>query len=326
MRRLIPVLVSTAILTAIYATIDVSQLLAALAQCNRLGLVLALAMVVPLTLLTAWRLAQLTPALGTLALGEATRLTLAAGVLNMVLPSKMGDLVKAYFMRQQCGVSGGRALTLVVFEKTLDTLALLAWCVLGLSMIRDHGAFVSYMLFPVGVGLLMGALIVGSPRTTTWVFALAARVVRGPSRALIHRLDAAWIEMHDYLRRDRRKLLLLSIVSLLLWFLHLLQIWLFILALNAWTPIMANLALAPLAILAGLVPLTFAGVGTRDAALIVLYQPYLSTSTAAALGLLCTLRYALPALAGLPFLHRYLAQLRRAQADGSQTPNDLRDP
>jgi uncharacterized protein (TIRG00374 family) len=326
MRKLIPVLVSTAILAAIYAAIDLSQLLAALARCNRLGLVFALTMVVPLTFLTAWRLAQLTPASGNLALGEATRLTLAASVLNMVLPSKMGDLAKAYFMRQRCGVSGDLALTLVVFEKTLDTLALLAWCVFGLTLIPDQGAFFWYALPIIGVGLLTGVLIIGSPRTAAWVFVLAARFVRGPSRALIHRLDAAWVEMQDYLWRDRRKLLLVSIVSLLLWLLHLLQIWFFILALNAWTPIVANLALAPLAILAGLAPLTFAGVGTRDAALIFFYKPYLSTSTAAALGLLCTLRYALPALAGLPFLHRYLVLLRRAQAGDFQTSTDLRDP
>jgi hypothetical protein len=86
----------------------------------------------------------------------------------------------------------------------------------------------------------------------------------------------------------------------------LLQIWFFILALNAWTPFLTNLALSPLAILAGLLPLTFAGVGTRDAALIAFYQPYFNAPTAAALGLLCTSRYLLPAIGGLPFLEQYL--------------------
>ncbi|NEQ17581.1 MAG: UPF0104 family protein, partial [Moorea sp. SIO3E2] len=91
---------------------------------------------------------------------------------------------------------------------------------------------------------------------------------------------------------------------------HLLQIWLFILALNAWTPFLANLALSPLAILAGLLPLTFAGVGTRDAALIFFYQRYFPKEEAAALGLLCTSRYLLPAIGGLPFLGQYLTTVR----------------
>lgn len=49
------------------------------------------------------------------------------------------------------------------------------------------------------------------------------------------------------------------------------------------------------------IPLTFAGVDTRDAALILFYQPYFDEATGAALGLLCKLRYFLPAIIGLPF-------------------------
>ena len=61
-------------------------------------------------------------------------------------------------------------------------------------------------------------------------------------------------------------------------------------------------------------PLTLAGIGTRDAALILFYQPYLAAPVAAALGLLCTLRYVLPALAGAAVVTRYLPGLRQARA------------
>jgi uncharacterized membrane protein YbhN (UPF0104 family) len=81
------------------------------------------------------------------------------------------------------------------------------------------------------------------------------------------------------------------------------------LALRGWVPFLDNLALAPLAILAGLIPLTFAGVGTRDAAVVGLYAPYLAPAAGAALGLLFTSRYFLPAIMGLPFVHRYLTAL-----------------
>jgi uncharacterized membrane protein YbhN (UPF0104 family) len=83
----------------------------------------------------------------------------------------------------------------------------------------------------------------------------------------------------------------------------------FTVAIRAVVPFPANLAIAPLAILAGLLPLTFAGVGTRDAALVFFYAPYMSAPAAAALGLLCTLRYVLPALIGLPFLGPAIAEL-----------------
>lgn len=117
--------------------------------------------------------------------------------------------------------------------------------------------------------------------------------------------------MHDYFWGDKTQLLIVSVTSIFLWFLHLLQIWLFILALKAWTPFLVNLALSPLSILAGLLPLTFAGVGTRDAALIFFYQPYFDAATGAALGLLCTSRYFLPAIIGLPFLGQMMGAAKK---------------
>ena len=81
-------------------------------------------------------------------------------------------------------------------------------------------------------------------------------------------------------------------------------------ALKAWAPCLPNRALPPLAILAGLLPLTFAGVGTADAALVLFYTPYFDAPTAAALGILCTARYVLPAIGGLPFVGQYLPKVR----------------
>lgn len=71
------------------------------------------------------------------------------------------------------------------------------------------------------------------------------------------------------------------------------------------------MAFATLAILAGLLPFTMAGIGTRDAAILFLYAPYLSAGQAAVLGVLATVRYLAPALAGLPFMGDYLHRKRQ---------------
>jgi hypothetical protein len=55
-------------------------------------------------------------------------------------------------------------------------------------------------------------------------------------------------------------------------------------------------------------------VGTRDAALIYFYSvspAYFGEATGAALGLLCTSRYFIPALIGLPFLGQMLGAAKR---------------
>ncbi len=59
-----------------------------------------------------------------------------------------------------------------------------------------------------------------------------------------------------------------------------------------------------MAIFIGLLPVTFAGVGTRDAAMLYFLGPATGKGVALALGVFATLRYVLAGLAGLPFIVR----------------------
>jgi len=315
MKRLFSILVSALILAVIYWKIDFAGLVQVFRSANLTWMAISLSMVVPITLITAWRLQQLMPVGGRLGLGEANRLILAASVLNMVLPSKMGDIAKAYFMRDRGHLSGSLALSMVVFEKASDMLSLLLWCAFGLLLYPSKDWLFWVMTITVAGGLILGILLLSSPKLAQSFFALGQTIAPKKLRAKLGKLSYAWQEMHDYFWHDKGNLLKIALTSVFLWFLHLLQIWFFILALNAWTPFLANLALSPLAILAGLMPLTFAGVGTRDAALIAFYAPYFNAATAAALGVLCTSRYLLPALGGLPFLNQYLSTLKTQRLD-----------
>jgi hypothetical protein len=69
----------------------------------------------------------------------------------------------------------------------------------------------------------------------------------------------------------------------------------------------AIIAYVPISIFIGLLPITIGGVGTRDAALIHLFAPYASPAMMAGIGLLCSLRYVLDSLIGLPFFRAYLS-------------------
>ena len=311
MKRVVSIVVSLIILAIVYTKTDVAGLTSVFQNCDRLWMVVSLGMVVPLTLITSWRLQQLMPVSGSLGFWEANRLILAASVLNMVLPSKMGDITKAYFMRDRGHLSGSLALSLVVFEKACDMLSLLLWCAFGLLLYPQKDALFWIMTIGVAGGLLGGVLLLASKRAAELFFQTTKKIAPKKIKEKLQKLHISWQEMHDYFWRDRVQLTKITVTSILIWFLHLLQIWFFILALKAFTPFLANLALSPLAILAGLLPLTFAGVGTRDAALILFYQPYFGAATGAALGLLCTSRYILPALGGLPFLGQFLATTKK---------------
>ena len=310
MKKVISLVVSLGLLAILYTKIDLAGLVSVFQNCDRLWMFVSLAMVVPITLATSWRLQQLMPVEGTLGFLEANRLILAASVLNMVLPSKMGDIAKAYFMRDRGHLSGSLALSLVVFEKACDMLSLLLWCGFGLFLYPDKNWLFWGITAGIAGGFGLGISLLGSKSIANLFFLQGKKMAPNKLRSKLEKLHISWGEMHDYFWKSRRQLAKITGTSVFIWLLHLLQIWFFILALKAWVPFLTNLALSPLAILAGLLPLTFAGVGTRDAALIWFYQPYFNEVTGAALGLLCTSRYFLPAIGGLPFLGQFLATLR----------------
>ncbi len=302
MKKLISLLVSLALLAWIYHKIDVARIADVFRGSSPALLVLSLAMVIPLTLATSWRLCQLMPEGQPLGLWEATRLTLMASVLNMILPSKMGDVAKAGFMAEKGHLKGSLAFALVVFEKACDMASLLAWCGVGLAFYPHKDLLFWTMTAAVAGGFTLLALLIGSKSFASFFFSAVCRFAPQRIATKLAALEESWSEMHGYFWQSRGKLILVTSTSLGIWILHLLQIWLFTLALRASVPFMAGMAVSPLALLAGLLPLTFAGIGTRDAEQVYFFAPYMKNADAAALGVLCTMRYVLPAIGGLPFI------------------------
>jgi hypothetical protein len=313
MKRLISVAISIFILSIIYSKINFYELVNIFKNCHFGWMTASIGLLIPITLITAWRLQVLMPQPSSLGLIEANRLILGASVLNMILPSKMGEVAKAYFMRDRGHLTGSLALSLVIFERACDMLSLLFLCFVSLLIYPLKGKGFWSITIILGLLTIFGIVLVSSKKFTIIFFRSAILISPPMVVSKIQKLKKSWLEMHQYFYDNLGQLLKVIAISLFLWILHLLQVWLFILALRQWVPFFTNLALAPLAILAGLLPITFAGIGTRDAAITYLYSPYFSASVAAALGILCTSRYFLQAIVGLPFLNQILLSLKRSQ-------------
>ncbi len=310
LKRFISIFISVAILFYIYSQIDVISLISVLQNCRPFWMIISLGMFVPIVLVTSWRLQQLMPQGTSLSFIEANRLTLGASVLNMVLPSKMGDLAKAYFMRDRNNLSGSLSLAISIFEKACDLLSLLMWCTFGLIYYPAKNAWFWSISAVIIGSFIFGLLLLSSLKIADFFFGFLVTKLGGSTVKKIQKMHDSWREMHGYFWGNKYQLFIITSTSIFLWFLHLSQIWLFIIALKAWAPFVISLALSPLSILAGLLPFGFAGIGTRDAALIFFYEPYFDPATGAALGILCTSRYLLPAIFGLPFLGQMLATIK----------------
>jgi len=310
-RKILSIILGLSILALLYRHVRLGDIHQVFIGADWTFMSFGMVIFVPLILLTAWRLVQLVPAEHRIDLGEGSKLILAASTLNMILPSKMGDLAKAYFLTDKSNLPISFAFSLVVFERFCDLFAIFFCCTIGLLFYRCNHPFFQILSWLAISGLLVTALLILSKTPTLALLNFCSMLLPHNLSMKIARLASSWRELHTYLWCEPLLVPKIILVSIGLWGLHLFQIWLFILALNASVPFSVSISLTSFSILAGLLPLTFAGVGTRDAAILLLFKGFLSPPTAAALGLMCTLRYLLPAVAGIPFLGRYVVYFGR---------------
>ncbi len=308
MPRILSVALSGVLLIGLYRSLDIRQIGDALVKSDPRLLVVSVALIIPITVLRALRFMWIAPPGAVPGLGEATRLTLAASALNVFIPLKAGDLIKSYFVARRSHLSAGTAVAIILYERVSDLFALLFWCLLGWVTTRAvrPSAWTAAMVPLLVLEAVFATLLVSMRAAHLWK-AVTARVL--PNRGLwqkLHRLADGWPDLLAELRGRRRWILLFSLA---LWLAHLSQIWLFTVTLSTPVPFVACLSIAAVALLAGQLPLTVAGLGTRDIALVVMMAPYMRPETAAALAVLVSTRNFLPPLIGLPVMRPYLASI-----------------
>jgi hypothetical protein len=264
-------------------------------------------MILPITVLRAVRFFWVAPAGALPGIGEAFRLTLVASAVNVFVPAKAGDLVKSYFVAKRSETTAGVSIAIVVYERLCDLFALIAWCLLGAFIGRPRVPGLPSWFWPL-LGLLgvVCAVLVLSEQAASRAHGLIARVLPHLRLRKLRELSAAWPDLLRLLRPRRHWIVLYSMA---LWLVHLFQIWLFTVTLSARVPFTVSASLSALALMAGQMPFTIAGLGARDVALVVLLAGYMAPESAAAMGILIASRALLPPLMGLPIMGAYLSSI-----------------
>lgn len=296
---------SAIILTALYRSIDVRLIFRELRGVDPGLLLLSVGMIVPITVLRAVRFYLVVPR-GTVAgVAEALRLTLVATAANVFMPAKSGDLIKSYFVAK-ARTSAGVSIAVVVYERLCDLAGLITWCALGWLVARPVVEGVPSALWPVLALFGLGCgLLVSSSRVARFGAAMVERLHMGRLQRVQSLVDG-WPGLFRSLGRRRAGVILLS---MLLWLIHVIQIWMFTVALAIRVPFTVSASLSAVALMVGQLPFSFAGLGARDVALVVLMRAYVRPESAAALGLLISTRNLLPPLAALPIMRPYVAKL-----------------
>jgi uncharacterized membrane protein YbhN (UPF0104 family) len=302
---LVSLAASLALLIALYRSIDARQVAASLVRADPFWLTISVAMIVPITLLRAIRFLWVAPPGALPGVAEAFRLTLVSTALNVFLPAKSGDLIKSYFVARRGQASPGMAVSVIVYERLCDLFSLMTWCVVGWFIGRPYGHSLPSLFWPAIAAVGAGCgLVITLARAAVIPRLVAERVLPGDRLRPLRDLASGWPDLMASLGGRRRRIVPFSLA---LWLTHLTQIWMFTIALSIQMPFWACASLSAVALMAGQLPLTVAGIGARDVALVVLMAGYMPLESAAAMGVLIATRNLLPPVLGAPFMRSYLS-------------------
>lgn len=293
--RIVPLVAVTALVIVVLITglSDASSLEQALerarwgwllAATGLMGVVLALGTL-------RWRLVLL--AMGvSLSYRRALRAVLAAWPFALITPSRAGDLLRSVAIRDRVGMLEGSSS--VITERLVDIQSLLLLAALG-GLWAERW----WLAGLAGLGLVAewtAALVL--LRHRDWLFGLPLVSRLEPRlQRLLRGLDA--------LRQRPASLAAVSLTSMCSWLVAMVLVYCLMQSFGAGVSLAQVIALWPMAIFVGMLPLTLAGMGTRDAAFLYLLGALTEHQEAATLA--ATLSYAaittwLPAALGVPWM------------------------
>ncbi|MBS3121378.1 flippase-like domain-containing protein [Candidatus Woesearchaeota archaeon] len=305
LKKIVALLLTIAIFVVILFNINTTEFLNYFYELNLLFFLISFLFYVPLYLVISIRWKVIINYDYKISMWDSIKMCLAGIGLNSFVPSKLGELSKAYFLKKE-GVDIKRAINCVVFEKVLDIFTLCVLFLLGLLTVNKFNYVFGLLIFFCLIIIMFTILyfkidFLNSPLSKRLFWFLFKH----------KKIENMIINMQGFvfeLKQNKIRLAAIFLLSLLSWLVQLSQIYFLFLSLNYFVPIKLIFSLVPAAILAGLAPLTIGGMGIRDSALIFLFLDYASPSLMAGIGVLLSTRYWVASLIALPFLREYISK------------------
>jgi uncharacterized protein (TIRG00374 family) len=192
-------------------------MLEALSKANYWMMIPSFALVVVSLFLRTWRWQWLLRSVERVPFGPAFRAANIGIGANMVLPARAGEFLRAYVIGRSTGISKTAAFATLVVERIFDGLTILLSLV-GVVLLGVHSPLLKR------IGMIGGLFYLGALAGVsvfyfrqTWITSIVERLLpkRWASRAA--NLLQAFANGLDVLR-DGRQLLVVSLQSLLIWF------------------------------------------------------------------------------------------------------------
>lgn len=247
-----------------FRNVKLAELGAALLRIDPLWLAVAVAISLVLMFFRAWRWQLELRPLEDVPLARLWPVTAVAYMCIQFLPFRLGEVVRPWLLSRRSGVSFSNVVGNIVVEKTMDSVVLLFYMLVGLLTVSQLPPWVRrFAAFPAVMAAILVTLVVlgywrGKPFLHRWaVRLLPERAAGGVERVVGAIVDGMKILPDPFL------LLAVFAVSMALWFLPILSSWVMIRAFSFDAPFGA-----------ALVVFIFIGIGTALPNLPGMIGPY----------------------------------------------------
>ena len=288
--------ITIAIFYLIFTKIDFFSVVKVLSHANLFYLFIALLLLVIGVLIIAKRWQTLLDTMGyNFQYNECFNLIMAAFPLISITPSKSGDVIKAYYLKDK--IPASKTVGSVITERMFDVLTLVLFSLIGMTFCKKYE-------------LVFIALIILICIIVLFLLVRAGFDFHLPIKSSWNEKIQNLILSTKLLTKDKKAFLFILSYSILIWFISIIQTVMFFYALGINVPLLFTMANIPIAIFIGLVPVTLGGMGTRDAAIIFLFSEYATSSELLGVGILFSVfRYWLISLVGIPFMRKMMKQI-----------------
>jgi glycosyltransferase 2 family protein len=265
-------IVGTVVLIAIvFQFVDMRQLADSLLRVNVPLVLLSVVIVFPFIAIKAWRWCVILRGYGIeLSLWKSWQLYAIGLSAGAFTPGQAGDAVKAWYLKE-LGHPLAPSLASVVLDRLFDVIILACFAMSGVLVFWS--VFKSEL--PALVGLIVLVLLLAafliSVRFRNRVFSFTSkRLMPGKIRDFIKKyISREHLDMRTMTKGQIAEISLITFFSFVVSFF---RVWLFFPALGVSISPLALIAIASLATIASLVPVSVGGIGTRDVVLIVIFQ------------------------------------------------------
>jgi len=285
--------ITIAIFYFIFTKIDFYSVVNVLSHANVFYLLIALLLLSVIILLGVKRWQIILNAMDySIPYRKCFTIVMGALPLTSITPSKSGDVIKAYYLKDEIPIS--KTIGSVLTERVFDIFTLVLFSLIGMVFCQKF-EYAGIAL----VALLCIAAIFFIPH-------VHFNVLKEDSWT--NKFHNIILSMKT-LTKDKKAFSSVMLYSLLNWFLSIIQTVIFFYAIGVKIPLLFTIANIPIAIFIGFIPVTLGGMGTRDAAIIFLFFAYATPSELLGVGILFSVfRYWFLSLLGIPFMRKLIRE------------------